>query len=131
MVAIREPSGSLAATGPVPPTLADPAPTARPIRSSTSLAEGVGTPAGLPTGTEPVQLESAPTSSAAVDRQGLIVLAPVVAKLELEPEVLALEEGDDVLQLVARGSGYPHFVTLDGGLNLLETTILDRLHNSL
>jgi hypothetical protein len=131
MVAIREPSGSLAATGPVPPTLADTAPTARPIRSSTSLAVGAGSPAGLPAGTEPVQLESAPTSNAAVDRRDLIVLAPVVAKLELEPEVLALEEGDDALQLVARGSGYPHFVTLDGGLDLLEATILDRLHKPL
>src|SRR4051794_21754205 len=50
----------------------------------------------------------------------------VVPELELDAEVLAPEERDRLLQIIARRRGHAHLVTLDGGLNFLELRLLDR-----
>ncbi len=56
---------------------------------------------GRPAGTVlDVQLASAATSSATADRHGVPRLAPVIAKLQLDLEVLAFEKGNDGLQFV-------------------------------
>ena len=39
--------------------------------------------------------------------------ATIVAELELDPEILGPEKGDDGLQLIPRRGGDPHLVTLD------------------
>jgi hypothetical protein len=51
--------------------------------------------------------------------------AAVVAKFELDPEVLSLEEGYDRLQLVSRRRGDSDLLALNAGLNLLESLVLD------
>jgi hypothetical protein len=89
----RDPSGSFTATSPPPPTDAEPVPLVRPIRTSTSSEVGEGAPVGL-AGTEAdVQPASPPvTSSAAARGQRAGRLAPVIPKLQLDPEILTLEK---------------------------------------
>jgi hypothetical protein len=100
MVTMREPSGSATLTGADAPRLAEAAPTSRPIRISTSRDAGDGTWGGRLEGIAPeVQLTSAPASNATA-RQRADELAPVIAKPQLDLEVLGFEKGYDGLQLV-------------------------------
>jgi hypothetical protein len=76
-----------------------PAPTSSPTLISTSGVAGDGTLAGRRAGTvPPVQPVIAPSTSArpTTDR-----LTPVVPKLQLDPEILALEKRDHRLKLVS------------------------------
>src|SRR5690349_11682306 len=54
----------------------------------------------------------------------------IVAKLELDPEVLSPEKRDHRLKLIARGCRHSDLITLDGRLNFLEALILDGLHHA-
>src|SRR5215208_2315418 len=77
------------------------------------------------------QLSGASSSSPTPRRRTTCGSAAVVAKFELDPEILAFEERDHGLQLVARRRGHPDFITLDARLHLLESLVLDCLDDSL
>src|SRR4029453_9194138 len=57
--------------------------------------------------------------------------AAVVAKLELDAEILAAQMAHDRLQLVAGRAAHAHFIALDTGLGLLEAPVLHGLHDLL
>src|SRR5215211_1514681 len=99
---------------------------------------GTGAGGGVSTG---VQLAIATAAAAAAARTtplhrasrrpGRPASAAVVAKLELDAEILAPEHRDDRLELVAGGARHPDLVALDRRLGLLEAAVLDRLDDLL
>jgi hypothetical protein len=70
-------------------------------------------------------------TSANQSRRLAALLTAVVAKFELDPEVLSLEEGYDRLQLVSRRRRDSDLLALNAGLNLLESLVLDGFDHSL
>src|SRR3954470_18371671 len=77
------------------------------------------------------QLPGPSSSSATPSRWSDRVSTPVIAKLELDLEVLALEKSDHPLQCVSRRRRHPELIALNRGLHLLEALVLHRLHNAL
>src|SRR6185369_13580672 len=57
--------------------------------------------------------------------------AAVIAKLELDAEVLTTQQRHDGLQLVPGRAGHPDLVPLDRRLRLLEAAVLDGLDDLL
>src|SRR6476646_5320512 len=62
----------------------------------------------------------------AVSARRVNSLSTVVPELELDAEILAAEEGDRFLQIVARRRRDPYLISLDGGLDFPELGLLDR-----
>src|SRR5688572_7237927 len=136
MVVTREPSGSVTTMASSPPTLTVTAPTTIPTRISGSRRPVAGSGAVRPTvraeGTDPdTQLARATSSSGNPNRRRLGWSAPVVAKLELDPEILASEERNHRLELVSGRCRHPDLIPLNRRLNFLETVVFDRLHHAL
>src|SRR5881394_4665057 len=117
-----DPSGSLRTSASTPPTVTAAPRTAIPTRTSGSTATGAGGAdgAGTAAGTQLPVPTKTPTTSRS--------LAAVVAKFELETEILCPQVGDHRLQLVFRRTGHPDLIALNARLGLLETAVLDRLH---
>src|SRR2546423_5808647 len=53
------------------------------------------------------------------------IALPVVPELKLHAEILALEQGDRLLQIVARRAAHSDLFALNRGLHLLELRVLD------
>src|SRR5262245_25292590 len=94
---------------PAPPTVAVEAPTARPTRISgsprtwvgpTAVGAGAGAP-GLPAGVQLPITSHVAAPVATSTRPHHITSAPVVAKPQLDPEVLTPQKRDDRLQVIA------------------------------
>src|SRR6476660_8690912 len=151
--ASRAPDGSLTLSPSTLDTEAAPAPTTRPTRmlgSTGPCPAGTGASVGASgpgTGVGPggagvgVQLATATAAAAAsvtptaVQRRSraraLPASAAIIAKLELDAEVLTTEQRDDGLQLVPGRAGHPDLVPLNRRLRLLEATVLDGLDDLL
>src|SRR3954451_9813230 len=135
IVATRDPSGSPTTSGSIPPSVAAGLPTRIPILISGSCRAtgGAGTgPVGVRlAGTDPDTQLTETTSSRGSASRRIGSSAAVIAKLELDSEILAPKKGDHPLQFVPRGSSDPHLVSLNGSLHLLEALVLDRLDDAL
>src|SRR5271165_7128556 len=52
-------------------------------------------------------------------RRSVMLIRPVIRKLQVHTKVLAAQQGDDRLQVVAVLAGYSHSIALNAGLYLL------------
>src|SRR5712691_1443887 len=92
----------------------------------------LGSPAcGPGGGTGAGGLAQPKATAATVAHAILFRSAAVIAKLELDAEVLPSEEGDHRLQIVLRRARHPDFFALDAGARLAKPGVLDRLHDLL
>src|SRR5512134_4132963 len=106
-----------------PPSVAPLPPTTSPTCTTGSAVAGPGGGASGAGGAAQPDRSTAPRTAVATRPRS----AAVIAKRELDAEILAAQVAHDRLQLVSGGTADAQFVALDARLHLLEAAVLDRL----